>query len=400
MQIESTLVAKHGIDKERPPVAAFFRKPCEKDKNQQYRGDSLRVKADVYGRIMMLIMMLLLGLIHTEVALPRLEKVWRKNLDGQSMGLYQSKDGSILLNVRQIVWNKEHSFVKEFDQLQSLCMEGKTQPLFNFPDRTRGHFFLNDGRQCLIRKGYQSHDLELWDVASGKPLVSTSFGFGKGTFQHIAFSSDDKDILVQHRSAIEHWDVKTLTLQRTFPQPEENLWLNDLVISKDNQWLGLYARNVNYQNQPGDLVIWDYQAKMIIRTIPLQESPRYTKFTPDGKYIMAGSEQGTIWIWEMSCPEPQPKYTLKGHTKPFVTVQFHPDRALVITTSLDNSVKLWDLTTQQAIASNAFPNNGLAMHAQFTRDGKHVLMQGNVKADTPDGKFKWSGFVTLAKLPK
>src|SRR5690606_28726805 len=145
-------------------------------------------------------------------------------------------------------------------------------------------------------------------------------------------SKDGQDALVHHRNAIEHWDVKTLTLQRTLQQPEENLWLNNLMITRDKKWLGLYARNVNYQNQPGDMVIWDYQTKKIVRTIPLQESPRYTKFAPDSTYIVAGSEKGTIWIWELTCPESHPQFVLQGHTKPFVSIPIHADRPLALTT--------------------------------------------------------------------
>ncbi len=333
-----------------------------------------------------------------EKALPKLEKIWRTDLGGRSFGLSLTKDGQLMVNVRVIKW-KGDQFVGEYDRVQSLCTAGTHERLMHFPDKTRGQVFGLDGKSCLILKGYHGHDLELWDIPGKKAMGSTSFGFGQAMFSLPSLSWDGAQALVSRNGQVELWELPGLTKKESLASPKENLWLSQLLMTPEGRLLGVYGRNVNYSGQPGDAVIWDFRAQKMIRTVKLSISPRYLQLSADGKHLAAGSENGTIWIWETTCTDEHPKYTLEGHSKPFTRIVFNPAGKSVATASLDSSVMLWDLSTQKATAKNTFPKNGLPLDALFTADGQALAVQGHIQAKAPDGKsHRWEAFVTLLRV--
>jgi hypothetical protein len=334
---------------------------------------------------------------HPEPNLPKLDKVWRTELGGRSDALFFRNDGLLLVNVLVNRWNG-NEFAGEYHRLQSLCPEGTNTHVMNFPDKTRGHVFSPDGKRCLIRKGYQGANLELWDVATGRALKSTDFGFLKERFGQMSLNKQATQLIVLTTSGVDLWDVASLTKLESLKSPQESLWLSDLVYTPDGRLLGLYGRNVNYSKQPGEVVVWDYRQQKFIREVKLTESPRYLWLSPDNKHLVAGSEQGVIWIWEMPCTDEKPRYTLNGHSKHFTSLSFHPSGKQLASAGDDNAIILWDLATQQPIAKNTFPRNGLSMDVAFSPDGKHLAVQGALKEQAPNKQFSWGSFVTLFRV--
>jgi WD40 repeat protein len=60
-------------------------------------------------------------------------------------------------------------------------------------------------------------------------------------------------------------------------------------------------------------------------------------FSPDGRHIVSGSEDKSVWVWDSSIGEVQ--NVLKGHTNSVLSVAFSPDGRCIVSGSEDNS--LW-----------------------------------------------------------
>ncbi|KAG9074714.1 hypothetical protein FS749_013695, partial [Ceratobasidium sp. UAMH 11750] len=80
---------------------------------------------------------------------------------------------------------------------------------------------------------------------------------------------------------------------------------------------------------------------------------------PDGAYIVSGSDDKTIRIWDADTGQSiaQP---LQGHTESISSVAYSPDSAFVISGSHDNTVRIWNTQSSAAGGSTPEVENNLA----------------------------------------
>ena len=73
-------------------------------------------------------------------------------------------------------------------------------------------------------------------------------------------------------------------------------------------------------------------------------------FSPDGKTLAAGSDDGTVWLWDLTDPaRPTPLgQPLTGTTDSVLSVAFSPD-ARILATGVGNTVQVRDLDVDDAI---------------------------------------------------
>jgi COMPASS component SWD2 len=64
-------------------------------------------------------------------------------------------------------------------------------------------------------------------------------------------------------------------------------------------------------------------------------------FTPDGKYVVGGSDDGSVCVWDVQngLPDGSPIVSLEGHTKSVTAVGWNPQYAMMVTACSD--VCLW-----------------------------------------------------------
>jgi len=95
-------------------------------------------------------------------------------------------------------------------------------------------------------------------------------------------------------------------------------------------------------------------------------------FSPDGKLLATSSADNSIIIWDISSGQPiGPR--LSNHGGPVRRVAFSPDGSRLASAGIDNVVFLWDVANGQAIggAMVGYANN--AMDIAFTPDGSTLV---------------------------
>ncbi len=100
---------------------------------------------------------------------------------------------------------------------------------------------------------------------------------------------------------------------------------------------------------------------------------RSVAFSPDGKYVLTGSADTTVKLWEAATG--QEVRTLNGHTGEISGVTFSPDGKYILTASADTTAKLWEVTTGQEMR-NLRGHTDEVVSAAFSPDGKYIFTTG------------------------
>ena len=163
------------------------------------------------------------------------------------------------------------------------------------PDGTR---ILVSGHVQLIWRpgfstGFRTEDASmLFDAASGERLR-------RWKEQLVAFSPDGKRVW----SAGKVWDAETGELVRSFALPSRD---SSLVLSPDGTHF-LSFLSVSWDNK---LSLWDATDGRLLRAFegrlkgyPDRRKVMKAVFTPDGKSVLAASENGTVSVWDINTGE-------------------------------------------------------------------------------------------------
>ncbi|GFR19764.1 hypothetical protein TNCT_196761, partial [Trichonephila clavata] len=73
------------------------------------------------------------------------------------------------------------------------------------------------------------------------------------------------------------------------------------------------------------------------------------KFSPDGRWIASGSEDGVIKLWDL--PAGKLRTEFKGHSSGVSDIEFHPNELLLGSCSSDQYVKFWDLENHRLVSN-------------------------------------------------
>ncbi|BAY30193.1 WD repeat protein [Nostoc carneum NIES-2107] len=153
----------------------------------------------------------------------------------------------------------------------------------------------------------------------------------------------------------------------------------------------------------------------LVRTlVGHSSSVKALALTPDGKYVISGSDDNTVKVWNWQIGEEL--RTLNGHSNSVNAIALTPDGKYVISGSDDNTLKVWNWQTGEELRTL----NGHSSYVKalaLTPDGKYVIsgsdddtlkvwnwqtgeelrtLNGhsdwvNALALTPDGKYVISG---------
>jgi WD40 repeat protein len=104
------------------------------------------------------------------------------------------------------------------------------------------------------------------------------------------------------------------------------------------------------------------------------ETSHCLAFSPDGRALAIGTDDGSIRIWEM--PGGHERAILKGHNAVVRSVAFSADARRLVSTSESRSIMLWDAIQGNLIRPLELHRQGsnVVLFAAFSTDGRHVAI--------------------------
>ena len=197
--------------------------------------------------------------------------------------------------------------------------------------------FLPGGKTAF--SGGKDNTVRLWDLESRRqiallPHAASITGAAcspDGRWMATSTEEETKPLLL--------WDLVT---QQSTTVPLTNFWLrpNSLAFSPDGK---LLAFSELYKG----VHVWNLDAHKVIAQLPAYHhwlGPLGLAFSPDGQTLAyTENEAGDIVLWNVH--EQSVVRRLKGHTGNVTGLAFTPDGQLLVSGSVDRTVKLWDATS-------------------------------------------------------
>src|SRR5581483_3992692 len=87
----------------------------------------------------------------------------------------------------------------------------------------------------------------------------------------------------------------------------------------------------------------------VVESIRAYAGVNSLSFSPDGKRLAAGADDGVVRVWRL--PEGELVRELTGHSEGVYAVVFSPDGKTLASGSYDKSVRLWDAESGRLIAA-------------------------------------------------
>ena len=193
--------------------------------------------------------------------------------------------------------------------------------------------FSPDGKILAGRSmhGPFANKVEFWETDPGAHLFTLE-GHPSPVTEHI-FSPDNKIFVSGDRDGtIILWDVKTgnrLTTVIGYTQP-----IRALAFSADSKTLASGDGN--------EIRLWNVNTRNRIGNFDAAESVDALAFSPDGKMIACGTEDGQIQIWNLM-PNLQIQTTYNGHQGSIYVLMFSPDGKILASGGSDGIILLWDI---------------------------------------------------------
>jgi len=154
----------------------------------------------------------------------------------------------------------------------------------------------------------------------------------------VAFSPDGKYFISGSKDhCIKLWDVKTVTLIRTFSDHSEKV--NAVRFSP-------YGTFIVSASSDNTIKLWDMNSGKLIRSLWAQSSLSIC-ISSDEKWLVSGHSDNRIRLWELKsgkCIK-----TLSGHSDDVNAVYFSPDAKQIVSGSSDNQIILWNVKTGKPI---------------------------------------------------
>jgi WD40 repeat protein len=233
----------------------------------------------------------------------------------------------------------------------------------------------------LIRPG-QTH---LWETESARLRVTLPGPSGVG--MKPVFSPDGQTLATaDDRGTVQFWHTDTGQAKITLGSARFGLFR--LAFSPDGKTLAVGGQDAEFESgRPVPIGGWLYDTSsgQLKATLRNTHMVRALAFSPDGRLLATGSENGEVILWDAAGGRRLAQ--LPGHQWYVDALAFSPDGASLATGGLDKTVRLWDVPTRRLKLSLPGHADLLWTHA-LSPDGR-LLAVGTTARVSPHPGVAW-----------
>ncbi|KAF7366487.1 WD-REPEATS-REGION domain-containing protein [Mycena sanguinolenta] len=153
----------------------------------------------------------------------------------------------------------------------------------------------------------------------------------------------------------------------TFRVMQKELKFNILAFSPD-------GKQIVSGSNDGTICVWDAESgEMITGPIYSHTMPvNSVAFSPDGKQIISGSDDNTVCVWNAENRE-RVAGPFNGHTDGVRSVAFSPNGKQIVSGSADNTICVWNAENKEMVAGPFNGHTDWVYSVAFSPDGKQIV---------------------------
>ncbi len=224
------------------------------------------------------------------------------------------------------------------------------------PEADRSNLIFSDQSERLASAGRWG-DVHVWELASIQPHHHLTAG---DTVIHTVAASDTMVTTLANDEVV-WWQTDRNTPLRRLNHPE-----SVIPAVSDDGTIGVIG------TVSGRLLVGDRDGNQTWLRAHTGEVWDFD-FSPDGKWLLTGSEDATARVWDLESHELA--YTLEGHHGPLATVSLGPNGHRAATVGNNGSLRLWSFGRVRSPVANVLhpPNPQGIARVSFSPDGRWLL---------------------------
>jgi WD40 repeat protein len=187
--------------------------------------------------------------------------------------------------------------------------------------------------------------------------------FGSGILNEVAISPDGKSYAIASSVGAAAYDLETHTVQYVISSGQ---WVQSVDYSPDGTRL---ATGTSWKEN--GVQIRDAGTGENISTLAAKNNVDHVRFSPDGKWIAAGTWDGDILIWDTQSLKLVK--TLTGYPDFIYSIDFSPDGNRIMAIGRGYAAMVWDVKTGDVLANVRTGSFG----GVFLPDGVQVAVAGS-----------------------
>lgn len=178
----------------------------------------------------------------------------------------------------------------------------------------------------------------------------------------LAFLNNTKFLSVSGDKTIRLNDISTLESQLFMEMPFD---MKSMAISRSRQTIAIGGFD-------GSVVTIDRQSKSQKTILKKANVPIHAlKFSPDGKFLAIGDEQGNVGIWNIGNNSFEAEFP--AHKGRVNALAFSPDGKLLASGSFDKTIKMWVLDKLGELPIEMTDNDSYVWDINFSRNGEYLF---------------------------
>jgi len=198
--------------------------------------------------------------------------------------------------------------------------------------------FSVDGNKIIT--GHADGDIRIWDIKNKQCLYTLKRHYKSVT--SIVIPSDQYIISAGEDCTIKFWDIGNIN---KYLYNRKNINISCLAVSKIKKLIAVGML------QPNSIHLRDIKSGIMLQEWKVNHEKRINSisFSPNGKIIVSGSLDNTIKVWDVE--NGKLLATFRGHTDSVSSVVISPDGETIVSGSFDKTIKIWDIKSGRVLVT-------------------------------------------------
>jgi WD40 repeat protein len=207
--------------------------------------------------------------------------------------------------------------------------------------------------------------LKLWRIVGNNVVFLRSLYYGED-IESVIFAPNNK-FFVSAGYNVRFWQIPDGRLIKVLK------YHSPIAITSNSKFLAMCDNNI--------IKLYDIINKKFVRIVKVDQRVESVTFSPDGKLLGTGHEDGTIKVWRVV--DGRLVYALKGHNDKVSAMIFSLDGQWLISGSWDKTIKVWRAIDGK-LTNILRGHSGCVTSIAHSPDGKLIVSGGE------DGVIIWA----------